>query len=819
MEYYGKKRKHTIHWPVALFLAGRTQLSGVPLDLLKAGLHDSSVDVSLLHLLYETQCPQLIQSTLVTSSKYISVHGCSALDWFVIGYCIANSTSTWRVEKKANDVLKYFNQLVVGLKLAPQDDSGEGKIVSLDISGSWSGNLKILSQLQPFTKSVTDIKLVGPKQDVQRNPVCSKGKAQVKEELDCYTPLKDLMVENAEVNFPYSRFIPQQSNLHTITLRKCKLNKEATNSFIPSLLSPHGKLSNFSLFNCTFSTTDHTYQVSFFNLQQTNCRVSLNATGSSSAINHCLSLLSSSSKLLTDMNLNITKQDSSTDELLEEIGLYHHEQNSLTLSLTKCKLSNEALISSLLFPRYKLSLHDCTISTTDYSYQFSFFKLQQANAKISLNATGSYCDMNCWLSQSSSYSTLLTDMILCITEQDPSTDDTLEGIGLYEQNNLHTLSLKGCKLSSKTTSSLIHSLLSPHCKLHKILLNYCAIFATDHTYQFSTLTLQVNNSKVSLNATGSCCAINFWLSQLSSYLVTELILSITKQYIDDTIEGIGLFSRMLEILNINNNHTTCFSFSIPLFLELRQNNLHTLSLTNCNLSNKAISSLIHSLLSPDCRLQNVLLDECITSATDNTYQFSFFELQQTNGKISFNASGSCCAINHWLSQLSSYSVLLTELILSITKHETDETLEGIGLFGHVLEILNINNNHTTCFSFSIPLFLELRQNNLHTLSLMKCKLSSEATRSLIHSLLSPDYKLNKLSLCECAISFCDHTYTFTAFKVHNCNVSLEAKCSCSAINHWLSYLSSYTKLLLTELILDITKHDSNETIEKKWFVL
>ena len=196
LQYYGKKRKRTIHWPVALFLAGRTQLSGVPLDLLKAGLHDSSVDVSLLHLLYETQCSQLIQSTLVTSSVYISVHGRSALDWYVIGYCIANSTSTWRVEKKANDVLKYFNQLVMGLKLAPQDGSGEGKIASLDISGSWSGNFKVLSQLQPFTKNVTDIKLVGPQQDAQHNPVSSKEKAQVKEELDCYTPLKDLTVEN-----------------------------------------------------------------------------------------------------------------------------------------------------------------------------------------------------------------------------------------------------------------------------------------------------------------------------------------------------------------------------------------------------------------------------------------------------------------------------------------------------------------------------------------------------------------------------------------------------------------------------------------------
>ena len=155
LQYYGKKRKRTIHWPVALFLAGRTQLSGVPLNLLRAGLHDSSVDVSLLHLLYETQCPQLIQSTLVTSRKYISVHGRSALDWFVIGYCIANSTTTWRVRKEANNVLKHFNQLVMGLKLVPQDGSGEGKIVCLDISGSWSGNFRILSQLQPFTKNVT----------------------------------------------------------------------------------------------------------------------------------------------------------------------------------------------------------------------------------------------------------------------------------------------------------------------------------------------------------------------------------------------------------------------------------------------------------------------------------------------------------------------------------------------------------------------------------------------------------------------------------------------------------------------------------------
>ena len=59
---------------------------------------------------------------------------------------------------------------------------------------------------------------------------------------------------------------------------------------------------------------------------------------------------------------------------------------------------------------------------------------------ISLNATGSCRAINHWLSQLSSYSTFYwLILVLSITEQDSSTDETLEGIGLYEQNNLHTL--------------------------------------------------------------------------------------------------------------------------------------------------------------------------------------------------------------------------------------------------------------------------------------------------------------------------------------------------------------------------------------------
>ena len=61
--------------------------------------------------------------------------------------------------KKGNDSPKYFDQLVMGL----QECSGECKIGSLHIAGHWTGNWKILTQLQPYTKSLEEIKLIGHK--------------------------------------------------------------------------------------------------------------------------------------------------------------------------------------------------------------------------------------------------------------------------------------------------------------------------------------------------------------------------------------------------------------------------------------------------------------------------------------------------------------------------------------------------------------------------------------------------------------------------------------------------------------------------------
>ena len=264
----------------------------------------------------------------------------------------------------------------------------------------------------------------------------------------------------------------------------------------------------------------------------------------------------------------------------------------------------------------------------------------------------------------------------------------------------------------------------------------------------------MQHGKFSLSATGSCSAINHWLSQLSSYSVqfTKLILTITKLEADETLEGIGLVSHMLEILDFN---STCFKFSFPLFFEI---NLFTLSLTKCELSSEATTSLIHSLLSPDYKLNKLSLCKCTISTTDHTYmyQFSSFTLQHTNGKVCLNATGSCSEINHWLLQLSSYAkIKLSESILEIKEQDSssDETLENISLYRDVLEILRIDSWK----SFVVPRFIGQQQNNLHTLSLKECNLSSESTSSLIHSLQSPHCRLHKLALFGCTIPTTDHT--------------------------------------------------------------
>ena len=87
-----------------------------------------------------------------------------------------------------------------------------------------------------------------------------------------------------------------------------------------------------------------------------------------------------------------------------------------------------------------------------------------------------------------------------------------------------------------------------------------------------------------------------------------------------------------------------------------------------------------------------------------------------------------------------------------------------GLFCDVLEIVKIGISYTRIWNFdpSISIFITPQQNNLHTLSLKYCKLSSEATSSLIRSLQSPHCRLHKLVLDHCTIRTTDCTLLTTA---------------------------------------------------------
>ena len=243
------KKSEDAHWPVVQFLAGRTKLKGISSTFLNAiGLHYdkddedvTKVNTLLLHLLYETQCPQLIRSTLVTSRKYLSVTGHSPLDWYVIGYCIANSASTcrWRLNKKARDKPNNFDHLVTSLSLAHPESSEKGKIHYLHISGDWYENCKLLLKLQPtYTKALTKLELVHVDDDQNSKTDEKESKYDVPISICNCPELQELKIINARSDF--STFIGIASKsiyLHTIVLNNCTLSGEVTTSLIDCLQS------------------------------------------------------------------------------------------------------------------------------------------------------------------------------------------------------------------------------------------------------------------------------------------------------------------------------------------------------------------------------------------------------------------------------------------------------------------------------------------------------------------------------------------------------------------------------------------------------
>ena len=105
-----RKESNTIfHWPVLLFIAGLTKLKEIPIDLLQSfpmkfegALEDSEVKFhpAIFQLLFESQSPSLISSLFIKNTYKPHPWEMTPMDWFVCGYCIANSSisSIWHIE-------------------------------------------------------------------------------------------------------------------------------------------------------------------------------------------------------------------------------------------------------------------------------------------------------------------------------------------------------------------------------------------------------------------------------------------------------------------------------------------------------------------------------------------------------------------------------------------------------------------------------------------------------------------------------------------------------------------------------------------------
>ena len=190
-----------------------------------------------------------------------------------------------------------------------------------------------------------------------------------------------------------------------------------------------------------------------------------------------------------------------------------------------------------------------------------------------------------------------------------------------------------------------------------------------------------------------------------------------------------------------------------------------MSLSRCYLSIDTCRSLFLSMQSPNWKLHTLILYQCHISKSDQTVLGTINE-----GTLeSLDISGPWSVLDEMIPAIHPFTQLFTlKLCFKTVECGFDtfglEIIEKIHLCCPLLSTLVI---HVDCDSsfllpLSIPRFLGSQQNNLHTLLLKSCTLSSDVTRSLIHSLQSPHCKLYKLALHYCTIPTTDHTQLTTA---------------------------------------------------------
>ena len=261
---------------------------------------------------------------------------------------------------------------------------------------------------------------------------------------------------------------------------------------------------------------------------------------------------------------------------------------------------------------------------------------------------------------------------------------------------------------------------------------------------------------------------------------------------------------MLETLQICQNYHNYISIptdkcAVVLQFGPKTSSLRFLSLAYCELNGLATRLLVDFLQLSHCKLHELALYDCRITFNEDTYRLRL--KIKTTENISLNIAGSPLAISHMLAQLQFYASKLTKLIIKIECwYLTDSgTFDIVTSNYSALETLQFIGDKSTILSSSCLNFSS-QPNVLNTLSIKGCKLSSEATSTLIHSLRSPHCVLSQMMLDQCDIFDSEKTLLGAAIF------------SCSTIKHYM-YGGRYFgySVPLTEMISGI-KH--NQTIKE-----
>ena len=147
------------HWPVLLFTVGLAN----PNALLEILTIEERSLVSTMHLLYETQSPELVHQVLSSywcspkgeceGLKPLDISPKSPLDFFVTGYCIPHSSSLWNVKTDCECPDRNFDYLSRGLNIS-SDQGGIGRIEKLEVHAS---KVAMLHLLHPHTKTLAEL--------------------------------------------------------------------------------------------------------------------------------------------------------------------------------------------------------------------------------------------------------------------------------------------------------------------------------------------------------------------------------------------------------------------------------------------------------------------------------------------------------------------------------------------------------------------------------------------------------------------------------------------------------------------------------------